>query len=156
MSLSITTQTVNRTERAGIPPALSLCLLVLIILGALGAGFAATDGDTAARAAAAAGPDLTRLLRAMAGLKALIALGVAGATLWRMGAPTRPGWFAAYALACAAASAGPGLIWQMAHVGAGALALHGGVVACLVLLWRDPVVGERLQAMLAARRASLR
>jgi hypothetical protein len=65
-------------------------------------------------------------------------------------------WWAAYALACAGMAAGPGLIWQMASVRAGALTLHVGLLAGLILLWRDPAVGARLAIIVAARRAKLR
>jgi hypothetical protein len=63
---------------------------------------------------------------------------------------------AAYALAFAGMAAGPGLIWQMAYVRTGALLLHAGLFAALILLWRDPAMGARLGAMVAARRAVLR
>jgi hypothetical protein len=53
-------------------------------------------------------------------------------------------------------AAGPVLIWGMVQVGAGALLLHAGLLASLLLLWRDPVVGARLAALVAKRRAALR
>jgi hypothetical protein len=52
-------------------------------------------------------------------------------------------------------AAGPGLIWQMAYVRTGALLLHAGLFAALILLWRDPAMGARLGAMVAARRAAI-
>jgi hypothetical protein len=87
-----------------------------------------------------AGPGLTYLLRAMALVKVAMAAGMA----------------AAYALACAGMAAGPGLIWQMTHVRMGALLLHTGLFAALILLWRDPAMGAWLSTMVAARRAALR
>ena len=92
----------------------------------------------------------------MALLKALMAAGMVAAVMWRLGSPVTRAWWAAYALACAGAAAGPGLIWQMAHVGAGALTLHVGLLAALILLWRDPAVGARLAMMVDAWRAKLR
>ena len=65
-------------------------------------------------------------------------------------------WWAAYAPACAGEAAGPSLIWQMAYVSAGALILHVGLLAAVILLWRDPAVGARLAMIVAARRAALR
>jgi hypothetical protein len=92
----------------------------------------------------------------MALLKALMAVGMAAAVMWRLGSPVTLGWLAAYALACAGAAAGPGLIWRMAHIGAGALSLHLGLLAALILLWRDPAVGARLTLTVDAWRARLR
>ena len=116
------------------------------------AGFLVTSPDAAAAAVANAGPELTRLLRAMAGLKMLMAGGAAAGVLWRLGSRVAPGWLVAYLACCAAMAAAPGLIWSMAHVGAGALLLHGGLLASLVLLWRDPVTRDRLSDAIARRR----
>jgi hypothetical protein len=44
----------------------------------------------------------------------------------------------------------------MSHVSLGALLLHGGLVAALLLLWRDPAVGMRLSVLVANRRVALR
>lgn len=141
-----------RTARAGLSPAGARLLLVLLAAAAFLAGWFATSGHDAARAAAAAGGDLTRLLRAMALLKAMMAAGLIAAVLWRLGSAAGPAWFALYALACAAMAAGPALIWNMDAVGLGALLLHGGLVAAAVLLWRDKAVAARLSAMIARRR----
>jgi hypothetical protein len=112
--------------------------------------------EASASAIALAGADLTHLLRAMALLKVAMAAGMAAAVFWRLGSPVTLAWWAAYALACAGMAAGPGLIWQMAYVGMGALLLHVGLFAALILLWRDPATGSRLGTMVAARRAALR
>ncbi len=130
-------------------------LLILLTGAAIAGGLLATGGAAEAQAVAAAGADLTRLLRAMAALKALTGLGLIAAVLWRFGVTVSPVWFAAYACASGAMAAGPALIWSMAHVGAGTLLLHGGLLAAVLLLWRDPAVGDRLSAMLTARRAAL-
>ena len=131
-------------------------LFLLLICAAFAAGFLATDAGAISRAVSNAGADLTRLLRGMAVLKALMAACTSAVVLWRFGLPVRPVRFAAYALAGAAMWSGPGLIWGMAHVGTGALLLHGGLLASILLLWRDPAVAARLTTMVAARRASLR
>ena len=130
-------------------------LLVVLSLAAL-AGAAATGADQSARAIQDAGLPLTHLLRAMAAMKALAALGLAGAMLWRLALPASPARLAGYALAIAAMAAGPGLIWGMAHVRLGALLLHAGLFAGVVLLWRDPAMGARLEAVIARRRLALR
>ena len=89
-------------------------------------------------------------------LKAAIAACVIAATAWRLASPARLPWFVSYALACAAMAAGPGLIWNMSHVGAGALLLHGGLLGCVLMLWRDPATAARLAALIAARRGAHR
>jgi hypothetical protein len=107
-------------------------------------GFSVTGTHEAAYAATAAGPDLTRLLRGMAMIKSMMALAAACAVLWRLAAPARIGKLAAYVAACAAMAAGPGLIWDMVHVGLGALLLHGGLACAVLLLWRDPATAVLL------------
>ncbi len=131
-------------------------LFLLVVCAAFTTGLLAIGAEAMSRAVSRAGVDLTRLLRGMAVLKAMMAAGATAAVLWRLGAPVKPLRFAAYAVACAAMWAGPGLIWSMARIGTGALLLHGGLLMCVVLLWRDPAVSARLAAMVTARRASLR
>jgi hypothetical protein len=126
-----------------------------IFLFALAAGLATGFLIEHSGAAASADPDLTRLLRAMALLKLLFAAAAAATTLWRLQAPIAPGLLSLYALAAFAMAAGPGLIWTMTHVVLGAALLHAGLIASLVLLWRDPEVARLLAAAIARRRASL-
>lgn len=136
--------------------AMARALLVLVTAASVAVGLLAAGTEASASAIALAGADLTYLLRAMALLKVAMAAGMAAAVLWRLGSPVTLVWWAAYALACAGMAAGPGLIWQMAYVRAGALLLHAGLFAALILLWRDPAMGARLGMMVAARRAVLR
>ena len=136
-------------------PNIRRLLLLLLICAAVAGGVLATSGVDAAQAVANAGADFVRLLRVMAILKVGLALGATAAVLWRFGTAVTPAWFAAYAIACGAMGAGPALIWSMAYVGTGALLLHGGLAAGVLLLWRDPGVADRLSAMITARRASL-
>ena len=128
-----------------------------VLTGAILAGLTlaalATSAEEAARAAQTAGPELTRLLRAMAGLKLMFAAGLLAAAYWRLAVPASPWRLASYAVAAAAMAAGPVLIWEMAHVRLGALLLHGGLLAGALLLWRDPAVGARLGVIMARRRA---
>jgi len=105
---------------------------------------------------AAADPALARLLRAMAAIKMLLAACAGAAVLWRLAAPVGPAWLAGYAAAAGAMAAGPALIWTLSHIGLGALLLHGGLMATILLLWRDPVTGMRLEQAINARRARLR
>ena len=131
-------------------------LLVLVTIAGVAVGLLATGTEASVSAIALAGADLTHLLRAMAVLKMAMAAGMVAAVLWRLGSPVTLAWWAAYALACAGMGSGPGLIWQMAYVRTGALLLHAGLLASLILLWRDPAVRARLGAIVAARRAALR
>lgn len=129
-------------------------LLLALMAGAgAGAGLFAGSADSAS-AVAAAGDDLTRLLRAMAALKLLFVAAATAAILWRLRAPIGPAWLAAYAITAAAMAAGPGLVWTMTHVGLGAALMHLGLLGSLVLLWRDPATGQLLAAALARRRAA--
>jgi hypothetical protein len=129
--------------------------LLAVLVAAGFAGALATGSHDTALAAGRDGADLVRLLRGMAAIKTLMAAGVVAAILWRLGSAVTLPWLAAYAGAGAALASGPGLIWGLVHVGAGAALLHGGLLAGVVLLWRDPVVGDRLAALVAARRAAL-
>jgi hypothetical protein len=136
--------------------AMARALLVLVIAASLAAALLLTGREASAAAIARAGADLTFLLRAMALLKVAMAAGMAAGVWWRLGSPVTLAWWAGYALACAGMAAGPSLIWQMAYIGTGALLLHAGLFAALILLWRDPAISEQLRKMVAARRAVLR
>jgi hypothetical protein len=127
-----------------------------LILAAALAGALVTAPDQTRHAVAYMGADWAHLLRAMAALKVLMAATTTAAVLWRLGSAIRPRWLAAYTIAAAAMAAGPGLIWGLAHIPLGALLLHAGLVATLLLLWRDKEVGARLAALVAAKRAALR
>ncbi len=87
----------------------------------------------------------------MAVMKAAIAVAAAAAVFWRLGVAVPLRWLAAYGVAGGAMAAGPGMIWAMAHVGLGALLLHGGLLATILLLWRDKATAGRMQAMLSRR-----
>ena len=117
--------------------------LVAAVAGAGALGFVGVGGD------GGAGSDLVVLMRFMAGVKAAMALGAVALVWWRMGAPVGWGTAAAYVAASALMAAGPGLIWDMRHVGLGAMAVHGGLSALLVVGWLDRagwngVLGEAL------------
>ena len=138
--------------RTWLSSALACRALVLAAIGiATIAGLTATDAAVADRAARLDGEGLTRLLRGMAALKAMMAIGVAAGVIWRLGSPVSPARLASYTVACAAMAAGPGLIWNIADLGVGAALLHAGLIAGLVLLWRDPETGRRLSRLVARR-----
>jgi len=150
-SPSPTASTTRRVARTFPEPAVARLLLALILCAAVLAGLVATGTEASSLAAARAGPELTRLLRAMTVIKALMGVAAAAAVFWRLSAPVTPIRFGAYALACAAMAAGPGLIWNMVHIGWGALVLHAGLLSTALLLWRDPDVEARLAKAVAAR-----
>ncbi len=147
-----------RSDRAAraLPPAWQRGLVLVLALGGLAAGFLITGHDASVAAIGRDGAALTRVLRAMAALKMLFVLGATFGILWRLGTRAGAGWLLAYAAAVAVMWTGPGLIWSMAHVGLGALLMHGGLATSVVLLWRDKAVGARLDAMIARRRQEIR
>ncbi len=151
--MSVTTAVQIAPARAAIfTPGLRRVGLLAVIAAGLAAGFLATGGHATTTAIGHDGAALTRLMRFMAAIKGGIAIAASAAVLWRLGVAISLPWFAAYAAACAAMAAGPGLIWSMAHAGLGALLLHGGLFATILLVWRDPAVSGRLAAIVDARR----
>jgi hypothetical protein len=148
---------VRSASRVGFAtPLIARTLLVVVVALAFAGGMLATDRAATAQAIASAGGDWATLLRAMAALKLLVAGAGAAAVLWRLGAPVSAPRWGAYALAAAAAWAGPGLIWGLDHIALGALLLHGGLIATAALMRRDPATGTRLSEIVARRRATSR
>lgn len=129
--------------------------LLLLTLAAAALGFLATDPAATAAAMRGAGPDLARVLRGMAMLKVGFAGLALAAVLWRFTRPVPTGWATAYGAAAAAMAAGPGLVWQLAHLITGSILLHAGLLATIVLLWRDPVLSAQLSLAVAAKRRRL-
>jgi hypothetical protein len=127
--------------------------LAILVLVASAAGFVVTPHQATAGAIAQMGADWGNLLRAMAVLKSAMAAGAAAAVYWRLGSEVSPWRLAAYGASAAAMAAGPGLIWGLWHIGLGALLLHAGLAATVLLLWRDPCVSARLARMVAGHRA---
>jgi len=125
--------------RVGGRLALGAAVVAAGMLGFIGGG----DGG--------AGSDLLVLLRFMAGVKAVMALEAVALVAWRMGAPVGVGTAAAYVAASALMAAGPGPIWDMQlwdiqHVAPGAMAMHGGLSALLVMGWMDRAGWSGVQA----------
>lgn len=152
-----TTGFVTAAGRRGLGrvPALARAVLLLATVAAFAAGYALTGAGPSAAAVNQAGPELTHLLRAMAALKLLMGASLMAGVWWRLGDPVGPVRLAFYAAAAAAIASGPALIWGMVHVGAGAVLLHSGLAATLLLLWRDPATAARLAAAITARRRAL-
>lgn len=156
MTIAFHTTSTTHSRPSRLAPCLSprtaRVAMTCVVIASIAGSFLATDPQAVSLASTSAGDDLTRLLRFMAALKGLLAVGAAGAVFWRLGVAITPGRFAAYAAACGAMMAGPGLIWGMAHVGLGALMLHGGLLASVVLIWRDPATVARLKQALRSSR----
>jgi hypothetical protein len=112
---------------------------ILLIAAAIGAtaSLVITTPETATLAQAEAGQDLTLLLRFMAIAKATMALAALALTAWRFGFATPPVLAAAYIGAVALMAAAPLLIWQLAHVAAGAALFHAGLLLMLAALFAD-------------------
>ena len=118
--------------------------LAFAVLGAGVAGLLVPAG--------AADLELRTLLRFMAVIKGAMALGAAALAGWRMGWAVRPGVAGAYVLAVSAAAFGSGLIWQLGHVGTGALLVHGGLASLALVAWLDRAGWERAGRTLAGSR----
>jgi hypothetical protein len=152
MAVTFATTTPIAPARGAIfTPTLLRAGMLAIIAAALVAGFAVTGTQATHLAILHDGPALTRLMRFMAGLKAVMVMAASAAVLWRLGAAISLPRLVAYAVTCASMAAGPGLIWGMAHIGLGALLLHGGLFATLLLVWFDPAVSARLAGIIATR-----
>ena len=92
---------------------------------------------------AALDPDLARMLRGMALLKAVLTLAAVGVLLWRLGHPMSTGLLAIYFGATWAMATATLLIWQLVLLPAAALAFHAGELALLLAAWRDGGLRKR-------------
>jgi hypothetical protein len=123
-------------QRAAARPAVRRAALAVSVLLAVAVAHLAADGAASA-GAVAADPELARLLRAMALIKA----SMAAAAVWLadrllLRCSLGPGLAAGLVSTVALMAAAPVLMWHVAHVGTGALLFHAGMVALLVLGWR--------------------
>jgi uncharacterized membrane protein YidH (DUF202 family) len=82
-------------------------------------------------------PDLARLLRGMALIKAGIALAALGAVSWRFGWPIQRGFAAAYMVGCWVLAGASLMVWQLTMVPAAAIGFHGFELGLLFVAWRD-------------------
>jgi hypothetical protein len=154
-TLTVTTTVTTpkgRTRSITVAPTIRRAGMLAIVTAAAIVGFMATGAQATSLGILHNGADLTRVMRFLAAIKG--AMAIAGA-VWRLGATVSLPWFAAYAVSGVAMAAGPGLIWGMSHIVLGALLLHLGLFATIILLWRDPVVGARLETIIAARRRQI-
>lgn len=110
------------------------------VFAAAGAGLLA--GRALGGDADAFEPKLLLLLRFMAAMKFCGVLLAAGATQWRLTHPIEGRLAAGYVATLVVMAAAPGLIWSLGGIALGALLFHAGLLAFLVLAWKDD--GARL------------
>ena len=107
----------------------------LVLAVAFGAAVGLIVGDPSARLAA--DPELARLLRGMALIKALlIAVGLR-VLWWRFGLAIEPVRARAYVACLAFMAFAAGLAWQLSYLPILTLAFHGALLSLGVLAWRD-------------------
>ncbi len=121
--------------RAARPPRARVWRTLLVSGGLVATAVAASTGASEARAAV--DPELVRLLRGMALIKAVLTLAALAAVLWRLGRPISAGLCGTYLAGSWAMAAATVLIWQLVLLPAAALAFHAGEIALLLAAWRD-------------------
>ena len=110
-------------------------ILYAAVLFAGGAGIL-----TAARGGGSSGAmewQLTLLLRFMVLIKAAMVLGAVALAQWRLRASISDAMAIGLVAATATMALAPGLIWSMHHIILGAACFHAGLLAYLLLAWRD-------------------
>jgi len=80
---------------------------------------------------------LSRLLRGMAVIKAVIAIAAAGAVFWRVGLPISAKFAASYVISAWVMAGSAMLIWQLSYLPPAAVLFHVGALSMLVVGWRD-------------------
>ena len=124
-----------------------LLTLAFAVAGAAAFGLMTGNGTT--------DPELALLLRFMAVVKAAMAMAAAALVVWRLNGPVRPVAALGYIAAVSSMAAGAGLIWRLEHVAAGAVMVHGGLVALAAVAWMDRAdLAQTASAMSASMRSS--
>jgi hypothetical protein len=90
-----------------------------------------------------ADPELARLLRGMALIKAAIVVASLAALLWRFGRPLSNGLAGAYLAGAWAAAGASMMIWQLGFIPSAAVLFHLGELTLLVAAWRDHAPSPR-------------
>jgi hypothetical protein len=113
-----------------------IALAATVVLAAA-AGFVIGQDALSVRAAQAAGPELVRVLRFMAAIKGVLALGATALVWWRFGYPASVRLTTAAIAACALMAAGCGVVWCMAHIVLGSALFYAGLLPLLALAYID-------------------
>ena len=85
----------------------------------------------------AADPELARLLRGMALIKAALVMLALAAVTWRFGRPVSLRVAAAYLVGCWLLVSASILVWQLSYIAAAAIGFHAGEIGMLLVAWRD-------------------
>ena len=80
---------------------------------------------------------LLLLLRFMAVMKLATAVAALLLARWRLTRPIAPALALGYCAAVTLMALAPGLIWSLAHIALAAGVFHAGLLAFLVMAWRD-------------------
>lgn len=112
-------------------------IALIAVAAAVAVALLASPPDATAVAIRQTDPELILLLRFMAVVKAALALAALGVSLWRLGHPASPVPALGYSFAPALMCAAPIVIWQMAHVAAGAALFQAGFAMLLLALYAD-------------------
>jgi hypothetical protein len=84
-----------------------------------------------------ADPELARLLRGMALIKAALVLAAVALLLWRFGRPLRRPAAIAYLAGAWLAAGASMLVWQLSFIPLAAPVFHAGELTLLVTAWRE-------------------
>jgi hypothetical protein len=95
-------------------------------------------------AAAGMDPDLARLLRAMVGIKAIIALAAAALVLWRLGHPIAGPVAIGYGAMICISVAALAWLWTLAGIPLGSLGFYGGLAGLILVGRFDSGLSARL------------
>jgi len=107
----------------------------LLVACAAAIGVAAWAGDPSAYLQA--DPALARLLRGMALIKGMIALGAVGAVYWRLAWPVGRLVAATYLITAAVLVGSTTLIWQLSYIVLAAVLFHVAALTMLIVGWRE-------------------
>jgi hypothetical protein len=102
---------------------------------ALAIGVATWAGDPSAYLQA--DPALARLLRGMALIKGMLAVGAVAAVYWRLAWPISSLVAATYVISAAAMAGSAALIWQLSYIPPAALLFHLAALCMLMVGWRE-------------------
>lgn len=120
-----------------LPRASHIAVLRATLLAGCAASVAAAAWVGRPESVLATDPELARLLRGMALIKAMMVATALALLLWRFGRPISSAYAGAYMAGAWLAAAGSMGIWQLTHIPAAAIGFHVGEIAFLVLAWRD-------------------
>lgn len=132
-----------RSTRRSIGPAglralsIAVCLASVAVASQVGDPSVAIAGD----------PELAILLRGMAVLKGLLAVGAFVLLLWRCGHPIVPRLAVASIASVALMAGAATMIWRLQALPPAAIAFHVGLFAALIIAWHDDGLPTRSRSI---------